>query len=192
MVVFHLSDSSFGSTLLATLIGAFAAVVLGIPASLWVERLLERRRASEEIMQLRGAIREVLLKNRNLLRQMRDQLEKERSEFPTYKLDTTLLQSVSSRKYDVLKEVAICKAVDNAAYEFQHFNGKLDAYMRILPLSDGSGTAKSFLVQIQKSLLAQMPIVQRRTEQALSDLGFPVPAEPEDDGRQESISNGGK
>jgi hypothetical protein len=121
----------FGAGALATLVG----VVIGIPAALYVNRMIsgwqrqaerareQQHRRQEEVSVLQGLLDE-LGRNEWLLKEMRDELP---NGVIFYTLDTSFWEAASGRQIQCLENFELVARLSRLYYEFQHLKRKIDA-----------------------------------------------------------------
>lgn len=153
-------DMSFWQGLITT----FIAASLAIPAALWIDRRLKSKKAQEERRQLNNALKEAIDKNMTLLAQLeKDYLGQGR--VPFFPMDLVQLNSTSYRKYEILDSISLCQAIDQAIYELQHFDGKLE----LLRTKGDTNLAKNlspFYQEVYQSCQVHVPKVRESLEKA--------------------------
>lgn len=121
---------------LATLLGA----VIGIPIALVIDRHLAARRKAEERqqahtltlerkLQLIESLEAALRKNQQLVQQMKTELTPQSVIF--YNVDTLLLDSTSSIKYQLIEDLRLDQLLDSIRYELAHLHRKVDLQVEI-------------------------------------------------------------
>jgi hypothetical protein len=115
--------------------------VLGVAVGLFlgfsVERLLESRRKKEKSNLIRQVLIATLERNLALLGQLsREMPDVERAfipSIPSYRLDSSILNSTSAIKYESLLDLKSCTEIDLALYQMNHLNDRM-GYLRQLNL----------------------------------------------------------
>jgi len=126
----------FASNGLATLLGA----LIGIPVALGIDRHLAARRKAEEREQEHILTRErklqfiesleaALRKNQKLVQQMKTELTPQSVIF--YNVDTLLLDSTSSIKYQLIEDLRLNQLLDSIRYELAHLHRKVELQLEI-------------------------------------------------------------
>ncbi len=116
---------NFTSNSLATLLG----VLLGIPIALWVNRWIENRGKKQKKSDLLQLFHETLEKNKSLLEQMSRELDPKYIIF--YNVDTSLLESTASLKYEIIDNSELNRRLDTLRYELQHIHRKVELQLEI-------------------------------------------------------------
>lgn len=127
---------NFVSNSFATLIG----IVIGIPVALLIDRLIKTKQEKEKIQEIKKArdqqkhqllilIRDTLQKNFDLVNQIHDELKPEVVIF--YNVDTLLLESISSIKYETIDDLDLNRRLDSIRYELLHLHRKIDLQLEI-------------------------------------------------------------
>lgn len=154
-------DTSFWQSLIPTFIG----VLLAIPAALWIDRLLKRKKKNEERKQLKNALKEAIDKNMTLLSQLEnDYLGM--GLVPLFPMDLVQLNSTSYRKYEILDSISLCQAIDQSIYELQHLDGKLELIRTTAATVSQSASVRFFFYGIYRSCLSHIPKVRESLEKA--------------------------
>lgn len=120
----------FLSNTLATLLGVF----LGIPAALWLDRLISQQREKQEReaqqaaeterrLELLRLLRETLVRNRKIIERMSQELTT--GSLITYNTDPLLLDSTASLKYEIIDDLDLNRQLDVLRYELQHLHRKV-------------------------------------------------------------------
>jgi hypothetical protein len=119
----------FDKTLWQEIVVAFAAVVMGIPAGLYLQGVISSRGGKQKRDQLRAALKRALDHNLGTLQTVRDQLANKG--VPTLSLDLALLDATAHTKYEVLNDIPLCASIDHLRFELAHLDRQLDALLRL-------------------------------------------------------------
>jgi hypothetical protein len=119
-------------------VGVIVAVVaIGVP--IWwdnrkkrIEEQLSKQKdiatTNTKRLQLLSLFQEAMKKNLQLVNQAEEEL-KEQVIF--YNVDTTLLESTASLKYELIENIELNRLVDSVRYELEHFHRKIDLQLEI-------------------------------------------------------------
>jgi len=168
----------FASNGLATLLGA----LIGIPVALGIDRHLAARRKAEEREQEHILTRErklqfiesleaALLKNQQLVQQMKTELTPQSVIF--YNVDTLLLDSTSSIKYQLIEDLRVNQLLESIRYELAHLHRKVELQLEIefsaFKAMQGYQDRRSRLIN---AIHAHFPRIERETGEALNSLAL--------------------
>jgi len=164
----------FFSNLFATLIG----VLIGIPVALWVDRLTSSSHQRAQAKRILTAISDELTHNLGLLKQMRNELQKN---VIFYNLDLSAWLATTSRGLESLRNYDLVRQVSSLYYEFQHLSRKVDVQFQMhystLLTSPNYNEIRSSLVgpivahaaQLEKTTSEVMLIVKKELEDLNKD-----------------------
>jgi hypothetical protein len=171
----------FVSSVLATLLGA----LIGIPTALWIDRSISKRREAEKARtrqdiadQRRNQLVQVLLeslrKNYALVEQMEQELRPERVIF--YNVDTQLLESSGSIKYEIIDDLDLNHRLDSIRYELLHLHRKVELQLEIeyssYKMIDNYMQRRATLVG---AIREHLPRIKQEIADALSILEVQLP-----------------
>ena len=151
---------NFLSNALATLLGVF----MGIPIGLWVNRMLISSSMEKKREDLIRVLQETVEKNLNLVNQMSREISPHFT--ITYNVDTTLLESTASIKYEIINNLELNRTLDTVRYELLHLYRQVDI---LLDLTSRYSTGHDkYAEQIVKTIRAHLPIVLHELQKASS------------------------
>lgn len=171
----------FVSNLSATLIG----VALGIPGALFIDRYLSGIKAFEELDQERHEanirkkqflqmILESLQKNLALIAQIEEQLKPETVIF--YNVDTQVLESTSSIKYEIIGDFSLNQRLDSIRYELLHFHRKIELQLEIsYSVFTASHNFHATRVQLVKAIIDHIPRIKKEITEAIEIIIQQIP-----------------
>lgn len=170
-------DLSFWRNFVSDAGATLLAVVSGIPTALWIDRALRGRATNERRVQLLQLLREALEKNLALVAQMTREVEPGRVIF--YNVDTSLLESSASVKYEVIGNLALNKLLDSIRYELQHLHRKVELQLEI---QYSSFRAIGDYLQVRERLIdairGHFPRITQEIDQALELIRKESPEDP--------------
>ncbi len=121
----------FWQQFVATILG----VVLGIPAGLWLNRRQERqdvKKSSQERNARRSQLRRIICtatdSNRQIVMHLREHIDKN---IVFFNVDTTVLDSTSAAKYELLDDLAACLAVDALRFHLHTLYREIELLLRV-------------------------------------------------------------
>jgi len=129
------------------------AVILGIPAGLFLQHLITTRGSKKNREQILSALKQALNHNLGTLATVREQLQNNAA--PTFTLDLALLDATAHTKYDILNDIPLCASIDHLRFEMAHLNRQLNALLR-LQLDAMAHAAGNFVEGRKVSLYEQM------------------------------------
>jgi hypothetical protein len=144
---------SFAQGLVGSLIANAIAVVLGIPAGLYLQRLITQGGARRQRAQLRQALQRAIKHNLGTLVTVREMLAN--NAVPTFSLDLALLDATAHTKYDVLDDIELCATIDHLRFEMEHLDRQIDALLK-LELDSPARDAGNFVEGRKPSLYSQV------------------------------------
>jgi uncharacterized membrane-anchored protein YhcB (DUF1043 family) len=175
----------FLSNSLATLLG----VVIGIPVALIIDRFVTKNKDKKEISKQREELR---LRKRQLLNLFRDSLQKnlslveqmEKELTPNivifYNVDTQLLESTSSIKYENIDDLNLNQQLDSIRYELIHLHRKIDLQLDIeYSAYRAFGNYLESRTKIIEVITAHIPKVKQEILDALFNINLQL-KDPED------------
>lgn len=166
----------FASIGLATLLGA----LIGIPIALALDRHLAVRRKAEERqqeyiltlerkLQLVESLEAALRKNQQLVQQMKAQLTPQSVIF--YNVDTLLLDSTSSIKYQLIEDLSLNQVLDSIRYELAHLHRKVELQLEIeFSAFKAMGGYQARRTRLIGAIHDHLPRIERETGEALNSL----------------------
>jgi hypothetical protein len=131
-------DKSFFQSLVGNGLANVLAVVLGIPAGLYVDRLISSRGSDKQRTQMKAALKRAIQHNLGTLATIRDQIANNAA--PTFGLDLALLDATSQSKYETLDDIDLCANIDHLRFELDHLDRQVDSLLR-LELDSGAKSA---------------------------------------------------
>jgi hypothetical protein len=128
-------DVAFWKDFVSNISATFLGVLLGIPAALWLDRSISRRREKQEreakqavererLLELLRLLRETLERNREIIERMSKELTPD--SLITYNVDPSLLDSTASLKYEIINDLDLNRQLDLLRYELQHLHRKVE------------------------------------------------------------------
>ena len=144
---------SFFQSLVTTVLGAGLAIL----SAIWVDRWLSSRRIRGERNELTVALDHAIKSNLELLRSVEESLRhRPLDDCDPVLLDLTLLNSTSARKYELLRSISTCKAIDGARYQLEALNVDLDSIRRELGEARRSALVAGHVERLRSSCQAKI------------------------------------
>ena len=166
----------FVSNFIATLFG----VVIGIPAALLINRLASKKQDEKETAyqreiflqkqnQLLQMFMETLQKNLEIIDRVADELRPEK--VLIYNVDTQLLESTSSVKYEIVENIELNRQLDSIRYELLYLHHKIDLQFGIefsayAAMSNYMGKRKELVGVIK----GRLPTIRAKIMTPLSEI----------------------
>ncbi len=152
---------------LASILGTFLGALLGIPAGIAVNHAWQKRTDNERRRQLRASLKSTVEANTNWLDQILAWVNK--SGYPFFNVDLTVLESTAALKYEFLDDIPLCGEIDRLHFELIHFARKVDLLLSLqfnpqahLTISGPHGNMLNELRPgLVKSLNDQAPAVKK-------------------------------
>ena len=166
----------FTSNFVATLFG----VLIGIPVALLIDRLASKKQDEREAeiqreiflqkqKQLLLMVKETLQSNLEIIDWAADELEPET--ILVYNVDTQLLESTSSIKYEIIENTELNRRLDSIRYELLYLHHKLELQFGIAFISYA---AMSNYMERRKELIRvikdRLPTIRAKIMTALSEI----------------------
>lgn len=178
-------DIAFLKDFVANLAATLLGVAVGIPVALWIDRFLSGRREAKESAK-QGAIEtqrknqflqmlfEALDKNLQLVQQMEQEVRPDYIIF--YNVDTQLLESVSSIKYDLIDDLDFNRRLDSIRYELIHLHRKVELQLEIeYSVYKAMGNYMEKRTQLVGAITAHFPRIKQEISEALAIITTKLP-----------------
>jgi hypothetical protein len=165
---------NFVSNSLATILG----VVIGIPVAFFIDRLITQWQEKNEITKQKNALiqrkkqllqllSETLQKNLELVEQMESQVKPEFVIY--YNVDTLLLESTSSIRYEIIDDLNLNRQIDSIRYELLHLHRKVELQLELSYREfKASGNFMTARTQLIGAIIAHIPRVKQEISNTLS------------------------
>jgi hypothetical protein len=162
------------SNSLATLIG----VIAGIPAAFWLDRRIHQWQESNKLAAQKASLAErrnhflrmlteTLKKNHVLL----DQMEHEVPKYTIfYNVDTQLLDSTATLKYEIIDDLDLNQRIDLLRYELTHLHRKVELQLEIAYSIFKVSGGHEHYNQVRMRLVDAIIIHVRSIKQSLKEL----------------------
>jgi hypothetical protein len=119
--------TSIWSFLNEQLISSIIGAGLGVYGALKIYNFTSEKETKSKESELLKLITDTLNKNKDLVLQMKSEISPQYVIF--YNVDLTILDAVTSIKYQVIKDIELNRQIDNARYELEHLHRKVDLYL---------------------------------------------------------------
>jgi hypothetical protein len=172
-------DKAFFQGLLGNGIANVLAVILGIPAGLYLHHLVSALGSRHRRDQMRQAMIRAVRHNVGTLATVRDQLEK--NAVPTFSLDLVFFDASAQTKYEVF-DIDLCASIDHLRFELSHLGRQIDALFT-LELDSSARAEGSFVEgrkpslyshvhpQLVNSIMVRLPPLEKECRHILEQLG---------------------
>jgi hypothetical protein len=165
-------SESFWQGLVSNGIANVFAVGPGIPAGLYLQRLISSHGVKQQRHQLRAALKQAIEHNLGTLQIVKELLAKEH--VPTFGLDLALFDATAHTKYETLNDIPLCASIDHLRFEMAHMDRQLDALFRLeldvmarnAPLYD------RLYPQLVQAVKDRLPPLERECQEILSKVSF--------------------
>jgi hypothetical protein len=154
-----------------TLLEQFVAVVFGVLLALYLDRRLASRQEKQRRGALRESLQDALAKNAALVRQLQGGLASSDTHIPTYPMDRELLDATASEKYSVGLSAEVCRAIDHARYEIRHLDEQLRMLRDAGSQLDSPRSTRNFYLEVRRATIQHLPLVEAAIAAAQAALG---------------------
>jgi hypothetical protein len=173
-------NENFFQGLVGNGIANVLAVILGIPAGLYLQHLITSRSGERNREQMRGALKRALEHNLGTLATVREQLQNGGG--TTVMMDLALLDATAAAKYDVLEDIPLCASIDHLRFEMAHLDRQLDALLRLqfdaMAHAEGNfvegrkpSLYSQMYPQLVHSITERLPPLERECQEILAKIG---------------------
>lgn len=134
----------------------------GIYGALWLQSKTKKQQKIQKRIDLIKALEENLEKNAHLVTQMMKEVKPDTVIY--YNVDTSILESTASVKYEILHNYRLNKKLDSLRYELQHLERKIDlqleiTYNGLLAMTNYRKIRADLIVSIGKHLRTIEPLI---------------------------------
>lgn len=173
-------DIAFWQNLVSNSTATLIGVILGIPTALFINRQITKveetkvaeYKRTEQVLrkkQLLSIIRESLEENLALLEQMESELAPNYVIF--YNVDTELLESTSSVKYEFIDNLRFNRLIDSIRYELLHLHRKVELQLEIE--YGGYRAIRGYFEKrtpLVGAILSHIPLIKTQISEALENI----------------------
>lgn len=175
-----LFGSFFSESFFQNGIVSLLAVILGIPAGLYLQHLISTRGSRHQREQMRHALSRAVRANQGTLATAKDHLARQAA--LTFSFDLPLLEATAYAKYDILGDIDLCAAIDHLRFELEHTGRQIDALFRLYvdastrnPGMDADGRRVPSLFQqiypqLMNNVLGGIPPLEKECDDVLAKL----------------------
>ncbi len=170
-------DISFWQNLVSNSWATIIGLIFGIPIALCLDRRARTNQEKAKLEEEKGKklqkkkdlliiIRDALKKNYDLLLEIQSDLSLENLTF--HNVDSLLLESVGSIKYEIIDDLEFNKFIDEIRYDIQHIHKRIDLQLEITFSSYSATTSytknRNMLIS---STYNQTPVILTKIKKAL-------------------------
>jgi hypothetical protein len=177
-------DFVFWQNLVSTLLATILGVVFGIPVAFFIDRKITQWQEKNEITKQKNALiqrkkqllqllSETLQKNLKLVEQMENQVKPEYVIF--YNVDTLLLESTSSIRYEIIDDLNLNRQIDSIRYELLHLHRKVELQLEIeYTVFKAMGNYMTTRTELIGAIIAHIPRVKQEISDTLSIIAAQI------------------
>ena len=177
----RLSDPVFRDGTMGNWFASIVGVLVGVPIALWLDRSISSRREKQEHQrqqilekerkkQFVQMLRDSLIKNRGLLEQIERELR------PTvviyYNVDTQILESTASIKYEIIDDLELNQQLDYIKYELLHIHRKIELQLTVAygdyKVAGGRQNFIQARTELTNAILVHVPTIQEAITRAIN------------------------